>query len=146
MLQVLLKKIVNRLQRIFIRRGIKIKGAPKEMIYRIGDKELVGRSSISSERKVNSAEVIWSGERSRFNGRSFVRMLFVRHGESIVDKRVKIVFTDFLVGDVDLAVELGKAYVDPVRIFSFLLKEKGVFDDLAISRIFERIRVRRVIE
>jgi hypothetical protein len=73
-------------------------------------------------------------------------VLLVGEGKGVVYQGVKIIFTNLLITDVNTAVELGKIDVDPVWIFRSLFKKSSVFHDPCISRIFETVRITRLVE
>ena len=73
-------------------------------------------------------------------------MLLIGHSKSVIHEGVKIIFPNFLIANINFAIEPRKIYIDPVGVFSFLIKKKRIFYNASIQRIFKRIRVRGIIK
>lgn len=52
----------------------------------------------------------------------------------------------FLVAHVDLTIQGGKVYIDPIRVFRMLAKKGAVFGYLRVGRVFKGVRVPRLVK
>lgn len=145
MLHVLLEKLIDYAQRVFIWCSIEIKRPAEKITGRIGKKELIGRGRISADIEIDTADTIGGLDHGLIDRTGFQTML-ERHLESIFPQFFELIWPYGLVADIDTAVKPGKIDIDPVGILRNRIKKTTVLEHIGVHRIFECIRKTGLIE
>jgi hypothetical protein len=149
---ILLEEPVDDPQGVFIRGGVEIKGAPKEVVDRVGDEELVGCGCVAAHIEKDAADPIRCFYQGLVNGAGLIRM-FESHFKGIVPEFVKAVArllrvlgADLFVTDIDPGAEAGKIDIDPIWVFRFCFEKARIAYYFCINGIFEGIRIAGLIK
>src|SRR5689334_16339408 len=73
-------------------------------------------------------------------------MLFIGHRESIIYEGVKLIGSNFFVGQVNSCTKGGEINVDPIWILRVLIKKQGIFDNGTIHGIIESVGIARLVK
>lgn len=144
--EVLLQKIVDRLQRVGVGRDRKIKGAPDKMTCRVRYKKLIAGGRIALQREVDAPGARWRGKFPGLDGGGLIRVLLIGKGKGVVHQRVQFVRADLLVRNMDPSIETGKIDIDPIGVFGLPVKKQGILDYFSVHGVFEGIRITGLIE
>ncbi len=135
---ILLQKLVDVFQRVFIWGGVEIKGAAEKMVRRVGDEELCGCRRITAYFKEDAAYAVGRPYDGIFDGAGLIGM-FEGHLIGVVLQLVEAVLAYLFVADVDAGAKPGEVDIDPVWIFGDGVEIAAVPDDVGINGIFEGI-------
>jgi hypothetical protein len=157
---VLLEEPVDDPKGVFIGGSIKIQGAPKEVVERIGDEKLIGRRRVAAHIEEDAAHSIRRFYDGLVNGTSLISVL-KSHLEGVFPEVVKCGawlsgvrrrFTlagrraDLFVADIDPGAEPWKVDIDPIRVFRLRFEKARIPHYVGIYGILKGIRVAGLVE
>ena len=153
-IQVLLQKVVDDGQGIFIGCRVKIESSPQKMAGSVRKEELLGGGCVATDMEKDASNSIWGMDHGLIDGTGLVGML-VGHLERIVGQLVKGVAcllrvvrwgTDVFIADIDFGIEAGEFDIDPVGILGNGVEVAAVADDVGIDGVFKAIGIAGTVE
>jgi len=144
-IHILFQELIYNTQRVFIRGGVEVEGAAKEMAGRVGDEELVGRSGVAPDPEKVPAHSIRRCEDRVFDGAGLIRVL-EGHLEGVVAQFIELVASNGFIADVDTGAEAGEIDVYPPGIFGNSVEIRAVLQYIGIHGILKGIRITGLVE